>query len=355
MNFETQIEFDKIKELWMSLAVTGYARENIRKAAFILSESSLRKQLRDTANSRKMMEESGAPPLQNVEELREILTVSKKGDCLTPWQLERVETVLAVIRRLKDYLNRCKSSQNPLAYYEENLNAMEELREEISRQIRNESVDDYASGELRQIRSQMAKCEEQMKQKAEQIMRANQSCMADHYCTLRNGRVCLPVKRESRLKIPGSVIDKSSTGNTLFIEPSSVGKYYEQLQVLSIQEENEVYRILYTLTAMVADAAPELEENIRMMEKLDFIFSKGKLSMDMRGTEPEINTERRIILKNARHPLMDPEINVPLQFDLGGEVSGHCHHRTQHRRQNSGNQDCDAELPDGPVRTASCL
>ena len=322
MNFETQIEFDKIKELWMSLAVTGYARENIRKAAFILSESSLRKQLRDTTNSRKMMEESGAPPLQNVEELREILTVSKKGDCLTPWQLERVETVLAVIRRLKDYLNRSKSSQNPLAYYEENLNAMEELREEISRQIRNESVDDYASGELRQIRSQMAKCEEQRKQKAEQIMRANQSCMADHYCTLRNGRVCLPVKKESRLKIPGSVVDKSSTGNTLFIEPSSVGKYYEQLQLLTIQEENEVYRILYTLTAMVADAAPELEENIRMMEKLDFIFSKGKLSMDMRGTEPEINTERRIVLKNARHPLMDPESNVPLQFELGGEVRG---------------------------------
>ncbi len=322
MNFETQIEFDKIKELWMSLAVTDYAKENIRKAAFILSESSLRKQLRDTTNSRKMMEESGAPPLQNVEELREILTVSKKGDCLMPWQLERVETVLAVIRRLKDYLNRGKSSQNPLAYYEENLDALEALREEISEQIRNGAVDDYASRDLRQIRSDIMRCEEQMKQKAEQIMRSNKECMADSYCTTRNGRICVPVKKEYKFKIPGSVIDKSATGNTFFIEPVSVAKYCEELQLLRISEENEVYRILYTLTAMVAEAVSAMSEDIRMMEKLDFIFSKGKLSIDMDAVEPEINTERRIALTDARHPLMDKEVNVPLQFEIGKQARG---------------------------------
>ena len=79
-----------------------------------------------------------------------------------------------------------------------------------------------------------------------------------------------------------------------FIEPASVIKYDEELQQLRISEENEVYRILYTLTAMVADAILLMNENIRLMEKLDFIFSKGKLSMDMDAVEPAINTERRI-------------------------------------------------------------
>lgn len=211
---------------------------------------------------------------------------------------------------------------NSLAYYEENLDSISELREEICSKIRKGVVDDYASKELGKIRNQIIKCEEQMKQKAEQILRSNKECMADNYCTFRNGRICLPVKKEYKLKISGSIIDKSSTGSTLFIEPSSVAKYYEELQLLKISEENEVYRILYTLSAIVLSSAPVLNENLTMIEKLDFIFSKGKLSIDMDATEPMINTERRIKLTEARHPLMDKTIAVPLQFDIGENVRG---------------------------------
>ena len=322
MNIEKQIEFDKIKEIWTKLAVTERAKERIGEVSFCLKETELRKQLRDTTDGRNLIEKLGTPPLQNLTEIKDILMTADKGDCLTPYQLERVETVLAVIRRLKDYLNRGKAYDNPLAYYEENLDAIEELREEIGRQIRGGAVDDYASKELGQIRNQIVKCEEQMKQKAEQIMRANKDSMADHYCTLRNGRVCIPVKRECRLKISGSVIDKSATGSTLFIEPAGAAKYYEELQLLKISEENEVYRILYTLTAAVAASAPVMNENIAMIEKLDFILSKGKLSMDLDAAEPSINTKRRIVLKDARHPLMDKKVNVPLQFEIGESVRG---------------------------------
>ena len=161
-----------------------------------------------------------------------------------------------------------------------------------------------------------------MKQKAEQVMRANKECMADHYCTLRNGRVCIPVKKEYKLKISGSVIDKSSTGSTLFMEPASVAKYYEELQILRISEENEVYRILYTLSSMVAGASPVMHEDLSMIEKLDLILSKGKLSIDMDATEPAVNTARSILLSDARHPLMDRKIAVPLQFDIGEKVRG---------------------------------
>lgn len=322
MNIEKQIEFDKIKELWKNLCVTDKAKEQIDKISFYLSERELRKQLKDTTDSRTMLEKLGMPPLPNVEEIKEILMAAEKGDCLTPFQLERVEKMLAAVRRLRDYLKRGKIYENAIAYYDENLDAAEDLREEISRQIRGEEVDDYASKELFQIRNQIVKCEEQMKQKAEQILRSHKEYMADNYCTLRNGRLCLPVKKEYKLKINGSVIDKSATGNTLFMEPVSISRYYEEIQLLKISEENEVYRILYTLTAMTADRSEVLRNNINMIEKLDFIFSKGKLSMDLDGVEPSINLERKIILKNARHPLMDRAINVPLQFSIGTGVSG---------------------------------
>lgn len=322
MNIDKQIEFDKVKEIWAELAITDYAKEKIKEIEWCFSENELNKELRDTTEAKELIEKVGTPPLQNITEIKDVLMIVEKGDCLTPYQLERVETVLVAIRRLKDYLSRGKVYQNSLAYYDENLDEIPELGDEIRNKIRGSIVDDYASKELEQLRRQIIECDEQMKQKAEQVLRSNKDCMADNYCTLRNGRICVPVKKEYKFKVAGSVIDKSSTGSTLFIEPSGVAKYYEKLQLLKIDEENEVYRILYTLSAQVLASASVLYENLKMIEKLDFIFSKGKLSIDMDATEPKINTERRIHMIDARHPLMDKSVAVPLQFDIGEDVRG---------------------------------
>lgn len=322
MNIEKQIEFDKIKELWMELAITEAARERIRRVDYYLSEGELRKELRDTTDGRNLMETLGTPPLQEVSHMKTILAAAGKGECLTPFQLEKTEIALAAFRRLKDYLKKGRQRGSLLACYEENLDELAQEREEISRQIRGGQVDDYASRELSQIRGQIARCEEQMKQKAEQIIRSNKDYMADNYCTFRNGRLCVPVKKEYKLKVSGSVIDKSASGNTLFMEPSGVARYYEQLEQLKIREENEVYRILYTLTSMIDSVSSIILENIRVMERLDFTFSKGKLSLELDGTEPHINTGRRIQIKDGRHPLMDRKRNVPLQFQIGGPVQG---------------------------------
>ncbi len=322
MNLDKVLEFDKVKLRWKELAVTEHAQEEIDSANYILSESELRKVLKDTTDARELIEKLGTPPLQNVTEIKEVMEAAGKDECLTPYQLERVGMILSAVRRLKDYLERGKVFQNSLAYYEENLDAVDELREEIVRQIRYERVDDYASKELSQLRMQIAKKMEEMKQKADQIMRANKDILADNFSTLRNGRLCIPVKKEYKHRLPGSVIDKSATGSTLFVEPVGVAHIYEEIDQLRISEENEVYRILYTLTAMVAGAGVLMQENIRMMEKLDYIFSKGKLSLDMQACEPVITIERNICLKNARHPLMDRSICVPLQFEMGGETKG---------------------------------
>ena len=322
MNTEKQIEFNKIKEIWAGLAITEYAKDKIRNKEIILDETALRKELKDTTNSRNMIEKLGIPPLQDVTEINEILTVAERGDCLSPYQLARVENVTVVAERLRDYLGRGRQYDNPLAYYDENLDGLNELRDEINRQIRNEGVDDRASKSLFEIRTKITGIEDSMKQKAEQVIRNAKDCMSDTYYTMRNGRVCVPVKKECKFKVPGSVIDKSSTGSTLFIEPTGVAKLAEELQLLKIDEENEDYRILYTLTAMVSDHIPAMQENMRMIERLDLIFSKGKLSLELDCVEPSINFDRRIVLKKARHPLMDKDINVPLDFEMGKNERG---------------------------------
>jgi len=323
MNQEERIlEFDKIKKLWMEHAFTDKAKKMIEATAPILSELELKTRLRETTESKQLLERCGNPPLVSLSGLEEILQIASKGDCLTATQLEQVKSFLVAVGRLSGYLERGKNYENSLAYYEENLDTLESLREEISAAIWNEEVAEQASVRLQEIRRSIKRSEEKMQEKADQVIRGNKECMSDSFSTMRNGHICIPVKKEYKFKIAGSVIDKSSTGNTLFIEPTAAGKFFEELQQLRIDEEDEVRRILYTLTVMVDTVAESMRENIRIMEKLDYIFSKGKLSLEYEGVEPVITEKRGIKLVDAKHPLLDKKVCVPLQFEMGGEVRG---------------------------------
>ena len=319
---ENQIEFNKVKEIWAGFAITKEAKDRIKDKWIILDESTLRAELKNTSDAKEMIEKLGNPPLQDVSEILEILEIASKGECLTPYRLERVQSILSCLERLSSYLNRGKQYNNSLAYYDETLFTYEELKEEIVRQIRCEQVDSHASKDLFDIRMKIEQLENEMIQKAESVIRTNGDYMADNFHTTRNGRICVPVKKEYRNKVQGSVIDKSSTGNTLFVEPEGVSRLSEKLQLLKIDEENEVYRILYTLTAMVSDRANELTDNMHLIEKLDYFFSKGKLSIELDAVEPKINFDRQIKLSDARHPLMDRETDVPLNFELGSTYRG---------------------------------
>ncbi len=316
------LEFDKVKEKWIELALTEWAKEKIKDTVPIMSENELIARQRETSEARELLEKSGNPPLVSLNGIRECIQTAAKGDCLSISQLEDMEKSLVAVMRLKNYLSHCKQWEISLAYYDENLDCLDNLKETIRMQIRNGRIDDNASKDLKSFRDEIERNERCMREKVDAVIRANKESLSDNFSTLRNGHICIPVKKEYKYKIKGNVIDKSSTGSTLFIEPSSVGKYYETLQLLRIHEDNEEHRILYSLSAMVADYEEILEQNISMIEKLDFIFSKGKLSLEYDGTEPKINTERYIRIEDGRHPLMAPSECVPLQFEIGKSFDG---------------------------------
>lgn len=316
------LELEKIKEIWAGLALTAAARAKIEEAGPILAERQLQAALRETTESRQLLEKFGTPPLVSLEGMEQILLVAEKGDMLGPEQLEQAESALAAVKRMQDYLSRGQQYQIPLAFYGENLQPLEEIRQQIHQQIRGGQVEDHATRELFDLRSQIQRTQEKRKEKAESVLRTHRDCMSDSFCVTRGGHLCVPVKKEYKFRVSGSVIDKSATGNTLFIEPTAVQKYEEELSLLQIQEDNELRRILYTLTAMIGDQLEAFRENSRIMERLDYAFSKGKLSMEWDCAAPVVGTDRRIRLTAARHPLMDRRAAVPLDFTLGEELRG---------------------------------
>lgn len=316
------LEFDKVIEQLQEMACTEKAKQQIRGLCPSLSEAEVKANLRKTTEARIMLERCKTPPITALDGLWELIEIAEKEGCLNPAQLEKIAVNLVAVRRLKDYLNRGKSLEIGMPFYEENLDSLDEIREELNEKIRDGRVDDYASKLLKSLREGIDKAEAKMREKADSVIRSNKECMSDSFSTIRNRRVCVPVKKEYKFKISGSVIDKSSTGNTLFIEPAAVAKLYEELQELKIDEENEERRILYILTAMLSDKADTMRQNHETIEKLDFLFAKGKFSMALDGTEPEINTDRIIKISGGRHPLMEKSINVPLQFEIGKGING---------------------------------
>ncbi len=316
------LEFEQIIDKLEEFTCTLGAKESIRNLSPSLIQGEVEATLRDTREARLMLEKCGNPPLAAVDGIWDFMEAARKGECLSAEQLERIGANLTAVRRLKDYLGRGKVYEISLPYYDENLDSLDDIRKELSSKIRSGQVDDYASKLLKSLREGISRLESKMREKADAVMRANKDCMSDSFCTTRNGRICVPVKKECKFRISGSVIDKSSTGNTLFIEPAATAKIYEELQEMRIDEENEERRILYTLTVMLSDKSDIILENSRMIEKLDFIFAKGKLSLSLEASEPIINTKRYIKIVNGRHPLMDKEINVPLNFEIGDGVNG---------------------------------
>lgn len=316
------LEFNEIRNKLVQYACTSGAKECFSKMEMMLSESDILTQLRETTEAKAILEKGGFPPITEVEDVSSFIQLAKQGGCLTAEQLEKTSAVLCGVRRLKEYLTKMRSLQIGLAFYDENLNPLEEIQEEIQDKIRNGRVDDFASKQLKNIRAELESTEQKMREKADAVLRSNKKSMSDQFSTSRNGHLCVPVKKDCKLQVSGSVIDKSSTGSTLFVEPSTVAKYYEKLQLLRIDEENEVLRILYELTGLLADTAEVMDENHRMIERLDFIFAKGKLSLEYGGTEPEIIRQRKIQFTKARHPLMDRNVHVPLDFRIGEGVNG---------------------------------
>lgn len=316
------IGYHQILQQLSELAVTPAAQNAALKLRPYLQETRLCKELSETAQAKEMLEIFSAPPLPAMERIPEFIARADTGELLSPEAVEAVGSFLVSVSRMKKYLEKGCERQISLAFYQENLNALDELQLEILRCIRNGRVDDAASAALRDIRKKCAALEEKIREKADAILRSQKKCMAENFTVCRNGRLCLPVRKDCKGKIPGHLIDKSATGSTLFIEPAPVAALREEYEQSKLEEENEERIILYTLLSLIADHKETLLQNIRTLEKLDFAFAKGKLALNMNAARPAVNTDGYIILKEARHPSLPKEKAVPLDFSLGKENRG---------------------------------
>ncbi len=243
------------------------------------------------------------------------------GSTLSSSELLRIANMLENVARVKNYGRPEKDDEVPdaLTPYFEILQPLTPLANEIRRCILAEDeIADDASSTLKHIRRQMMIIGERVHTQLNSMLNTSmRSMLQDAVITMRNNRYCLPIKAEYKNHVAGMVHDQSSSGSTFFIEPAAIVNLNNQLRELEIQEQEEIQIILSTLSASAGEHTVELMDNQRTMTKLDFIFAKGKLAMDMNATRPLFNNEHYIRIRGGRHPLLDKKTVVPIDIHLG--------------------------------------
>lgn len=316
------LEFSKIIDMLCDQAITLSGKEKLVRLQPFLDEVEVKNRMRETTEAKRVIESLGNPPISSMVDMDTIMITIKQEGLLTPEQLTTVGTFLVSCRRLRQYLKRSEYLQVGICYYWSSIEEIVELTDEIERSIRNNKVDDYASNYLRDIRRKMESIQNDIRNKLEQLLKNKKECFSDSFVVTRNGRLVLPVKKEYKHQISGSIVDKSATGATYFIEPTVVNKLEEELSICQIDEENEIRRILYSLTAKVAEYYESIKSNMDIMETLDILFAKGKLSTAMNGIPVTINSDRYIKIVKGKHPLLNAKEVVPLDFTLGDGKRG---------------------------------
>ncbi len=195
------------------------------------------------------------------------------------------------------------------------------LSSEIQRCILSEEdIADNASPTLRKIRRDIALSNDKIHQQLNKMVNTTYaSYLQDSVITLRGDRYCIPVKSEHKSQVPGIVHDQSSTGSTIFVEPTAIVNLNNQIRELLIQEKKEIERILAALSAEAGEHLMELKDDAANMTKLDFIFAKAKLALEQNATMPIFNNRHYIKINRGRHPLIDKKKVVPIDVEIGDE------------------------------------
>lgn len=257
----------------------------------------------------------------NNKDLGFALKSLKIGSTLSCSELLKIAAMLDNVANVKKYGKPEREDAEPdsLTGYFDLLQPLTALSKEIQRCILSEEeIADTASATLKHIRRQMQIVGERVHTQLNNMLNGSMRTMLqDAVITMRNNRYCLPIKAEYKSQVSGMVHDQSSSGSTFFIEPAAIVNLNNQLRELEIEEQEEIQIILANLSAQAGEHTDALMANQQTMTKLDFIFAKARLAMDMNATRPVFNTDHYIRIRGGRHPLLDKKKVVPIDIHLG--------------------------------------
>jgi DNA mismatch repair protein MutS2 len=283
----------------------------------------------ETREARYLLDTYGGLPLGGAHDVRKLAHNATRGAILQPSHLLDVYHTLRVGLRVQRVLARHRQQVPSLADLASRIEPCEGLAAEITRCISDQGeVVDHASPKLSRIRHEMRTAHDRLQEKINRIVTnaRNATYLQEALVTQRGGRYVIPLKAEFRGRIPGIVHDTSASGATLFIEPLSIVDMGNRWREFQLEEEKEIERILAELSAHVAALAEEVAWTVDALAELDLIMAKARYANALDASQPVLfplhaqpsggHPASALDLRQARHPLLDPESVVPIDVQL---------------------------------------
>lgn len=320
------LEYDKIILQLQEHAGSSGGRELCANLLPQTDKDTIELAQRETSDALTHIMTQGGVSFGGIRDIREHLKRMDIGAILGIGDLLDIAGLLATAGQVKAFfrksLNEHDETGDSLNERYQLIEPLSPLMQEIRRCIPEpEEIADDASPGLSQVRRKLKSAGARIHEQMNTVLNTHRNMLQDPIITMRNGRYCLPVKAEYRTSFPGMLHDQSSTGSTLFIEPSSVVKMNNEIRELEGQEQEEIEKILADLTNQAAEQSFYLEQNYRILTELDFIFAKAALSKKMKATQPKFPPEQYIEIKQGRHPLIPADKVVPIHIHLGKDFS----------------------------------
>ena len=321
------LEFDRIRQDLASMTISPMGLSKVSDLEPLADLTLVKRRQKETGEARLLCARSAFTPAA-VEDIMPLLSRADKGALLYGPDLARVKVFIRAARRWPQFFRESDQAElfPLLAELATLIKPAVELGSQLERAVDEEgNILDSASPELASIRAKKHNLQNRIRDKLEDYTRSSnyRRYLQEALVTIRSGRYVLPVKQEYRQQLEGVVHDQSASGATLFIEPLPVVRMQNDLVALQRQEEQEIEKILYRLSSMVAAAESDLSQNLNLYGELDFIVARGRFSLKLSGTEPlllEADASPEIHLVNALHTLLPGE-RIPLTVRINDQVS----------------------------------
>ncbi|MGN0982152.1 MAG: endonuclease MutS2, partial [Candidatus Limivicinus sp.] len=315
----TTLELPAVLEMLAAEAVGDTAKEQARALKPSTEPAEVRRRQEETTAAKTMMVVRGSPSFSGVKDVRPSLARADLGGALNTRELLDIARVLQCARLVRGYIADDTVGKTPIDHLFYALHANKFLEEKISTSISGEDeIADGASPELANIRRQMRAAAARAREALQKIISSPgyAKALQEPIITMRQDRYVVPVKAEHKGAVPGLVHDISASGATLFIEPMAAVKANNELRELAAKEKLEIDRILAELSADCAEHRDDISADFEILVRLDLIFAKAKLSYKLNCQSPACEAGG-IVLRRARHPLLDQAKAVPISLELG--------------------------------------
>ena len=316
------LELPAVLEMLAALAVSDAAKEKCRNLTPVCElEEALHLQA-ETQSARDRLGLYGSPSFSGVKDVSRALSRADHGGVLNTRELLDVADLLTASRRVSEYDREKQEEKTVLDHLLSALHTNKFLEDKIHGAILDEeTIADTASPELQDIRRKMRLASSKGRQILQRIISSPSyaKVLQEALITQRDGRFVVPVKAECKGSIPGLVHDISSSGATLFVEPMGVVQANNELKELQAREEKEIDRILRILSGECAAQMMNILYDYDILVHLDVIFARAQLSYRMNASMPILQRKGGIVLRRARHPLLDSAKAVPISLELGNQ------------------------------------